>query len=386
MGRAVPPWVSAVREVVSHPDEGIACDLRLSLPGFELDVSLRLPARGVTVLWGPSGCGKTTVLRALAGLTRAQGRVALGEQVWQDDAAGRWLPTHRRALGYVFQDAHLFAHLDVRDNLLYGHSRRAKGALGTELAEAVTLMGIEHLLARRPAGLSGGERQRVAIARALLSAPQWLLMDEPLSALDAARKAEILPYLERLARRSGLPILYVTHALDEAARLADHMVLMQDGRVTAAGGLAEMLSRLDLPTTRLDEAGVVLDANVVAHEPEHGQTQLSVAGWPMWVARSGCDVGEAVRVRVAARDVSVALSLANDSSILHILPATVEAIRDDGVDAVMLQLRLQAHEQVHALTPGPLLLARVTRRSCERLALQVGRAVFAQVKGVALVA
>ncbi len=363
-------------------DLGIQADLRLQLSGFALDVSLRLPASGVTVLWGPSGCGKTTVLRALAGLTRAQGRVALGDQVWQDDAVGRWLPTHQRALGYVFQDAHLFAHLDVRANLLYGHSRRATGAAGVGLDEAVDLMGIEHLLARRPERLSGGERQRVAIARALLSGPQWLLMDEPLSALDAARKAEILPYLERLGRQSGLPILYVTHALDEAARLADHMVLMQSGQVTAAGPLTEMLSRLDLPTTHLDYAAVVLDASVVAHAPAHGQTQLCVAGWPMWVAQSNCTPGQVVRVRVAARDVSVALTPASDSSILHILPATIEAVRDDGVDAVMLQLRLQSN----VMAPGPLLLARVTRRSRDKLALQTGLPVFAQVKGVALVA
>lgn len=378
----MPQWDFAVREVVSPAAAVIECDLRLKLPGFALDVSLRLPARGVTVLWGPSGCGKTTVLRALAGLTRAQGRVVIGEHVWQDDASGRWLPTHQRPLGYVFQDAHLFAHLNVRANLLYGHRRRATGALGVQLEDAVALLGIEHLLDRWPQGLSGGERQRVAIARALLSAPQWLLMDEPLSALDAARKAEILPYLERLTRQSGLPILYVTHALDEAARLADHMVLMEAGKVTAAGPLAEMLSRLDLPTTRLEDAGVVLDAAVVAHEPAYGQTQLSVAGWPMWVAHSDCAVGDAVRVRVAARDVSVALTSASDSSILHILPATIEALRDDGPDAVMLQLRLQGS----VTASGPLLLARVTRRSREKLALQVRLPVFAQVKGVALVA
>jgi molybdate transport system ATP-binding protein len=372
-----------VRDAMPPPPAlGIEGDLRLKLPSFALDVSLRLPARGVTVLWGPSGCGKTTVLRALAGLTRAEGRVVLGDQIWQDDALGRWLPTHQRPLGYVFQDAQLFAHLNVRANLLYGHSRRPKQAVSAGLDEAVALMGIEHLLDRRPQGLSGGERQRVAIARALLTAPQWLLMDEPLSALDAARKAEILPYLERLGREAGVPVLYVTHALDEAARLADHMVLMQAGHVLAAGPLPDMLSRLDLPTTRLDDAAVVLDASVVAHEPAHGQTQLCVAGWPMWVAQSSCVPGQMVRVRVAARDVSVTLTPASDSSILHILPVTIEAVRDDGVDAVMLQLRLQSS----TLSPGPLLLARVTRRSNDKLALHVGLSVFAQVKGVALVA
>ena len=207
-------------------------DARLALPrrGFTLDVALALPQTGVTALFGPSGCGKTTVLRALAGLERAAGRVALGAEVWQDDAAGRFVPTHERAIGYVIQEAALFPHLDVRRNLAYGLKRIAPGERRIALDQVVELLGITHLLERRPDTLSGGERQRVAIARALATSPKLLLMDEPLAALDAKRKAEVLPYLDRLHAELGIPIVYVSHAIDEVARLADHLVLMDAGR------------------------------------------------------------------------------------------------------------------------------------------------------------
>lgn len=369
----------------------IQASLRLALAGFELDVNLRLPAAGVSVLWGPSGCGKTTVLRTLAGLTRAHGRVVMPDEVWQDDARGVWLAPHRRALGYVFQEASLFAHLSVQGNLDFGRRRVPAQAQRVAWDEAVSLMGIGPLMGRSVQDLSGGERQRVAIARALLTSPRVLLMDEPLSALDAERKADILPYLERLSRQSGVPVIYVTHALDEAARLADHLVLMQAGRVLAAGPAAEMMSRLDLPMSRLDDAGAVLQATVVAHDTDYGQTQLQVAGWPVWVGRSPAAVGQSVRLRVAARDVSVALSQAVDSSILHILPCTVAAMRADGDDVVMLHLRLQPADGAGGGVgvgegEGPLLLARVTRRSADKLALAVGMRVHAQLKGVALIA
>ena len=358
----------------------IEASLRLAHPGFVLDVDLRLPAQGVSVLLGPSGCGKTTLLRALAGLSRAQGRVRVADEVWQDDARGVWRPVHQRPIGVVFQEASLFAHLSVRDNLLYGHRRIPAAQRRVTLDEAVSLLGIGHLLRRHPQGLSGGERQRVAIARALLSSPSLLLMDEPLSALDAARKAEVLPYLEALAH-GGVPIVYVTHALDEAARLARHLVLLSEGHVQAEGPVAELMSRLDTPLARLDEAACVLDARVHGHHPEQGLSQLVLEGTQdedavtLWVGRSEAAVGQAVRVRVLARDVSVSLSHATDSSILNILPARIDAMQDDGEGSVMLRL---------CVGQGGHMLARITRRSAVLLHLAVGMRVHAQVKGAAL--
>jgi molybdenum ABC transporter ATP-binding protein len=221
-------------------DSGAGVALRAALrraTGFSLDVDVRLPGQGVSAMFGPSGCGKTTLLRCVAGLTRpASGYVAVGGQVWQDDAAGVWLPTHRRPLGMVFQEASLFPHLTVQRNLDFGRRRVPAAERRVSLEQAIELLGIGHLLARRPAGLSGGERQRVAIARALATSPRLLLMDEPLAALDAARKAELLPWFERLARELRIPVLYVTHALDEVARLADHLLLLEGGRARAGPG------------------------------------------------------------------------------------------------------------------------------------------------------
>jgi molybdate transport system ATP-binding protein len=361
---------------------GIQADLALAHAGFALNVRLRLPGKGITVLLGPSGCGKTTLLRALAGLSRAQGRVQVGDDVWQDDAQRIWRPVHQRPIGMVFQEASLFAHLTVQHNLLYGFKRIPLAQRRVSLDDAVGLLGIGHLLNRHPAGLSGGERQRVAIARALLTSPQVLLMDEPLSALDAARKAEVLPYLEAIAQQ-GVPIVYVTHALDEAARLADHLVLLEAGKVLADGPASTLFARLDLPISKLEETASVLAARVLAHEPAYGQSLLSVAGHELWVGLSSCAPGSEVRARILARDVSVTLSRAADSSILNILPATVAAMRLDGPDTMTLRLRLnstpQGKDQEEAC-----LLARITRRSGEQLELREGMQVFAQIKGAAL--
>ena len=357
--------------------------IKLSYSGFSLDVDLRLPGSGVSVLLGPSGCGKTTVLRALAGLVRAQGRVALHGDVWQDDALRErpFVPTHQRAIGYVFQEASLFPHLSVQGNLDYGRKRIPLSQQRVSLDEAVGLLGIAHLLDRRPDRLSGGERQRVAIARALLTSPSLLLMDEPLSALDAARKAEVLPYLEALNRQARMPVVYVTHALDEAARLADHLVLMEAGRVLASGPATQLFARLDLPLSQLDEAAAVLDAVVVQHDPAYGQSQLEVAGLPLWVGLTQAQPGQRVRARILARDVSVTLSRASDSSIVNILPATIESLRDDGPDTVTLGLRLSG---AGADQVGCTILARVTRRSRDTLQLFEGQSVHAQIKGAAL--
>lgn len=363
----------------------ITLNLQLDQGSFGLDVALQLPARGVTVVLGPSGCGKTSLLRAVAGLQRARGRVQLPQgEVWQDDAQGIWRPVHQRPLGLVFQEPSLFPHLSVQANLLYGHRRVPVSQRQLGLPEVVALLGIEHLLHRQPEGLSGGERQRVAIGRALLTSPRWLLMDEPLSALDLARKAELLPYLEALARR-GVPILYVTHALDEAVRLADHLVLMHEGRVQLSGPAHEVLNRPDTPLARLDEASSVVMGQVLAHDDTHG---LSLLGWAdagptgLWMGRCNIPVGAQARARVLARDVSISLSAAQDSSILNILPAQVLERVDESASSVLLQLALAAPG--HDVAQAPRVLARLTRRSVEALDLRPGQAVWAQIKGAAL--
>ncbi|MDO9315388.1 MAG: molybdenum ABC transporter ATP-binding protein [Burkholderiaceae bacterium] len=357
----------------------IEATLRLQRRDFRLDVALAFPAHGITALVGPSGCGKTTVLRALAGLERASGRVAWGAEVWQDDATGCFVPTHRRPLGYVIQEAALFPHLDVRGNLHYGR-RRSDGESGRISLDAVVdLLGIGHLQARRTATLSGGERQRVAIARALATGPRLLLMDEPLAALDAARKAEILPYLERLHRELALPVVYVTHAMDEAARLADHLVLMRDGQVEAAGPLAELMARTDLPLSRQDDAGVVIEAQVVEHDRPHGMTRIGFHGTTLWVGEAAAPPGERVRARVLARDVSVTRQRPGETSILNVLPVVLESVQRERTTA-LLRLRVGHDASEHDWT----LLARITSRSFDTLDLQPGDALHAQIKGVAL--
>ena len=357
--------------------EQIRARLQVSRPGFTLDVDLQLPGRGVTALFGPSGCGKTTSLRAIAGLLRAQqGTVVVNGEVWQDDAARIWRPTHQRALGYVFQEASLFEHLSVRGNIDYGRKRTPTERHTVALDHAVDLLGIAHLMDRKPHALSGGERQRVAMARALATGPRVLLMDEPLAALDAQRKAEVLPYLERLHQALDIPVLYVSHAIDEVARLAAHMVLMQDGRVLASGRTEDMLVRLDLPLAHGDAAASVVEGTVLGHDAHDHITSVQFAGGRLLLASpSAWPAGAPVRLRIQARDVSLALAAPVDTSILNILPATVVQVDADSPGQCMV-----------ALDAGPTrLLARVTQRSAQALALAPGKAVFAQVKGVAVV-
>jgi molybdate transport system ATP-binding protein len=347
-------------------------------PGFALAAELELPGRGVTALFGPSGSGKTTCLRAVAGLERAPGGyLSVNGECWQDDAKGVFLPTCKRALGYVFQEANLFAHLSVRGNLEFGlrrsgGERRAGVAL---LDQVVALLGIAHILDRMPARLSGGERQRVAIARALVTRPKLLLMDEPLAALDVQRKAEILPYLERLHDELDIPVLYVSHSPDEVARLADHLVLLSEGRVQASGPLSETLARLDLPLATTDEAGVVLDGVVSRYDGHYGLLQLDFPGGCVHVPHGMVPLGGRMRFRVRARDVSLTLSRQEDTSITNILPATVVG-HTQGESPAHVTVRLDA-----AGTP---LLARITRRSRDQLGLVRGKAVWAQIKAVAL--
>ncbi len=361
---------------------GIQARFRLDRPGFVLDADLDLPARGVTALFGHSGSGKTTLLRCIAGLDRAPlGHLRVNGEVWQDDVPkGRrqrstWLPTYKRPLGYVFQEASLFAHLTVLGNLRYG-LQRTSGAARVSLDQAIELLGIGHLLDRQPDQLSGGERQRVAIARALALSPSLLLMDEPLAALDLKRKQEILPYLERLHAELDMPVLYVSHSPDEVARLADHIVVLDAGRVVAAGPLKDTLARLDLPIHLGEDAGVVLDAVVAERDEKWHLSRVEFSGGSLWVRDGGHALGQAVRVRILARDVSVALQRITHTSIQNCLSAVVDEIADDQHPALAL-VRLK-------LGQSPV-LARLTRRSAVGLGLSCGLPVWVQIKAVALV-
>ncbi|NVO05679.1 MAG: molybdenum ABC transporter ATP-binding protein [Rhodoferax sp.] len=354
---------------------GIQARFQHRYAGFALDVDLDLPGKGVTALFGPSGCGKTTLLRCMAGLTRAtQGQLTVQGTVWQ--SASHFMPTHQRPLGYVFQEANLFAHLSVPRNLRYGQSRVPVGEQRIPFDSVVDLLGIAHLLERMPQGLSGGERQRVAIARALLTSPRLLLMDEPLAALDLARKNEFLPYLERLHDELDIPVIYVSHAPDEVARLADHIVVMQEGRAVAVGPLTETLARLDLPIHLGEDAGVVLRAVVVERDAEWHLARVEFDGGSLWVRDAGHAIGHAVRVRILARDVSIALAPVSGVSIQNCLSATVKQMAGDYHPALSL-LRL-------SVGASPL-LARLTHRSAAALQLAPGKPVWVQIKAVALI-
>ncbi len=353
----------------------IRARFHLAYPAFTLDVDVDLPGRGVTVLFGRSGSGKTTLLRCIAGLEEtAGGLLVVNGETWQDGA--RRLPVHRRAIGYVFQEARLFPHLSVAANLDFGRRRIAASERSVSLAQAVELLGIAHLLERRTEHLSGGERQRVAIARALATSPRLLLMDEPLAALDHARKQEILPYLERLHDELAIPVLYVSHSPDEVARLADQIVVIEAGRVVAQGPLSETLARVDLPLRLGEDVGVVFTGTVLERDAEWHLARVGFAGGEVWVRDGGVAVGRSVRLRILARDVSIARSRHDDVSIMNLLPATVVThAAEDHPALALVQLRVGS-------TP---LLARLTRHSAQRLELAPGLPVWAQIKAVALV-
>ncbi|TAL97941.1 MAG: molybdenum ABC transporter ATP-binding protein [Rhodanobacter sp.] len=350
--------------------QDIELRLQLRRKAFTLDVALSLPAQGVTVVFGPSGSGKSTLLRAIAGLEpAARGRVRIGAAVWQD--GDKYLPPHRRAVGVVFQHAALLPHLSVHENLRYGWRR--SGAAAGAVPEWIDKLALGTLLARSPATLSGGERQRVALARALVCRPRWLLLDEPLSALDVERRSEILPYLETIRQQADIPMLYVTHAVEEAARLADHLVLLEAGKVFVAGPALEVLNRPDLPWALRDDAAAVLEATVAAHDG-HGMLLLDTPAGSLHVHGAAHPTGTIVRLRVQARDVSVAMSAHADTSVLNIIPAVLESLSP--LPNGQLQLRLRAGEA--------LLLARVSHQSAVRLQLREGLPLWAQIKAVAL--
>ncbi len=344
--------------------------------GFALQAQFSC-APGLTALFGRSGAGKTTLVNAIAGLLQPQrARISINGRILSDTNADIHVPPHQRRIGYVFQDARLFPHLTVRNNLLFGRFFARRSDTIT-FDHVVDLLGIAHLLQRRPATLSGGEKQRVAIGRALLARPELLLMDEPLAALDGARKEEILPYLERLRDELRLPIVYVSHAIPEVTRLADTVVLLSEGRVQAVGSVEDLTARLDLfPLTGRYEAGAVLTATLVRHDEAWGLSLLQTRAGEMLVPKlEGRAPGTSLRIRIRARDVTLALAPPAETSALNILQGTVAELKPSG-DGPQVEVRLDCH--------GDTLLARVTRLSADRLALQPGKPVYAMIKTVAL--
>jgi len=373
----------------------LAIDIRLWRDDFSLRFDAELQLEGITAVFGPSGAGKTTLLRVVAGLEKgAVGRVVLGGELWQDTDRRVMVPAHARRLGYVFQDGRLFPHLSVEGNLLFaaersqrqnrsghagqggrgGHGREvgARGASEHSMSSVVQALDLKDLLGRKPDTLSGGEIQRVAMGRALLTAPRVMLLDEPLSALDVRRKAEIIPYVERLAADFGVPVLYVTHNVDEVTRLASSMVLLAEGRLAAMGGVAEILERVELwPITGRLEAGSVLEA--IAAETRDGITSLGVEGETLRVPALGVDAGTPVHLRVQARDVAISIERPERLSIRNVLPASLVSI--EFTEPPFVELLLDVH--------GQHLRSRVTREAVEDLGLREGQAVFALIKSVA---
>lgn len=333
----------------------------------------------LTALFGRSGSGKTSLVNIIAGLIRPQrGRVVIDGRVMVDSERGVFVPKHKRRIGYVFQEARLFPHLTVRQNLLYGHwfAPRAEAG-GSDLDDVLDLLGIGHLLQRQPGGLSGGEKQRVAIGRALLAKPRLLLMDEPLASLDEARKAEILPYIERLRDEFGIPIVYVSHSVAEVARLATNLVVLDQGAVNASGSTIELMSRPGVPIlSAAPEAGSVLDARILCHEPDHGLSVLETQAGPLHVPQRSLPIGSALRVRILASDVLISLKPLEGISALNVLSGTIAEIGARRGDGSALEIGIDCN--------GASLLARLTSKSAEHLGLKPGNRVYAVIKSVSI--
>ena len=360
---------------LTGPQGSIAASFSGKRGAFSIEVEFEVPIHGITALFGPSGCGKTTILRCLVGLERLSGYCRVAGETWQESAQGIFIPTHKRPVGYVFQEASLFPHLSVRDNLLFGVRRAANRPGNSQNFDAVcALLGLGALLEREPSALSGGERSRVAIGRALLSQPRLLLMDEPLTGLDSATKQEILPYLETLHRELSVPIIYVSHDIAEVAQLADHMIVLAGGKRIAAGTTAEMLERFDLePVSDPFEAGVILTARVVGHEQAFHMTHLDHFGHSIVIPAVNVPLGSEVRLRIRARDVSLATQRPENISIRNILSGTIVGIAAEADSAYAEVLIDLGHARLRS---------RLTRASVFQLQLQTGMPVYALVKSV----
>ncbi len=353
----------------------IKASFKLNYGDFKLDVDLTLPCTGISVLFGHSGSGKTTLLRCIAGLEQApHGYLEINDHIWQDSQRKIFIPTYKRPLGYVFQEANLFSHLTVLDNLQYG-LKRVKNNLGLiKLNQTIELLGISHLLMRMPSNLSGGERQRVAIARALALNPEILLMDEPLASLDFKRKQEILPYLIKLHQQLDIPIIYVTHSQQEVAQLADTLVILEDGNILASGPLSETQSRLDLPLAQDREAATVWQVTVAEHESDYHLTRVTFDGGSLTITAVDAKLGTELRVQIYARDVSITLAEPHATSILNVLPAVISHLSEGQENQALVQLQLGQQ----------LLLAHISRKSLLLLGLHIGMSVFVQIKGTSI--
>ncbi|HEX6994533.1 MAG TPA: molybdenum ABC transporter ATP-binding protein [Gammaproteobacteria bacterium] len=350
----------------------LVLDVALERGSFALAVRETIDLAGITALFGPSGSGKTTLLRIISGLeTAADGDVTFDGERWQ--ASGVHVPPHKRRVGYVFQDGRLFAHLTVAKNLAFGFGRRAeRERAAIRFDDVVAALDLAPLLSRRPASLSGGEQQRVAIGRALLAGPRLLLMDEPMSSLDVRRKAEILPYIERLPEAFGLPVLYVTHSVDEVARLASSVVLLSDGQVVGRGLVAEILERIDLwPVTGRLDAGTLVET--VVDDARAGMASLVLGRQRLRVPLAGTPVGTKIRLRILARDVAIATEKPRAISIRNVLEAEILSV--DFYGPVYVELLLDVD--------GRHLRSRITREAFDELGLDVGRRVYALIKSVA---
>ncbi|MGQ0694444.1 MAG: molybdenum ABC transporter ATP-binding protein [Nitrospiraceae bacterium] len=345
-------------------------------PNFHLSVDLDVPTSGITVLFGPSGSGKTTLLRCLAGLERASdGFLQFGNDAWQDEAKGVWLPLYTRPIGYVFQEPRLFPHYTVRSNLLYGYSRIPPEERRIWIEQVVNILGIGHLLERRIHKLSGGEQQRVAIGRALLTSPKLLLLDEPLASLDIQRKQELLPFIHRLHEELHIPVMYVSHAISEILQLADRVVLLKEGKLVGAGALNEVLTSQEFRGNfGSHRVGAVLDARAASHEPQYGLTQLDFKGQFLFVPLQPVAIGQTVRVHILSSDVSLVVGkTTSPTSVLNILEASILEIREMDQSSVDVLLDI-----------GAPLVASITRKSLANLGLKPGHRVFAHIKAVAL--
>jgi molybdate transport system ATP-binding protein len=352
-------------------------ELTLQREQFNLSVNTELPDMGFSAIYGRSGAGKTTLLRWLAGLEEnTHGQLHFKQQCWQD--ANSFVPTQQRRIAYVFQESRLFPHLNVQGNLMYAYKRRFNND-GPSVQQVCQWFELETLINQNIPHLSGGQQQRVAMARALLSSPQLVLMDEPLGSLDSRSKEYILRHLEQLHRRLNIPVIYISHDIEEVSRLADHLLLLENGRVSAQGPLLELSTRLDLSLSHEENAASIIEATVQQHDKHYHLTELMIGAeaslpQPLFLTKNNNQPGDKVRVRVPARDVSIALEKPKNSSILNILSCTVEAIESTNEARVLVRLKLAEQG----------LLARLTHKSIDRLNLQIGQTVYAQIKTVAL--
>ena len=359
---------------------GLLLDLQLQQASFTLEVDVTLPSEGVTVLYGQSGSGKTTLLRCIAGLEKAlKGTIIFKQDEWQTNK--KFVPTYKRNIGYVFQEASLFEHLTAQQNLTFASKRvKRKGANQNNEDHIIRLLGIENLLNQYPKQMSGGEKQRVAIARALLSDPSMLLMDEPLASLDTNRKNEILPYLETLKTRLNIPIIYVTHSPDEVARLADHIVVIDSGKVITSGPISETLPRLDSPNQLGSEVGVVIDSIISEQDKQWKMSKILLSREELWfhddIDKAEGSVGSPVRIQILASDVSLSLSARLGTSITNCLPATISEIKDNPDIGITL-VKLAIGET--------LVMSRISSRSAHTLKIYEGMKIWAQIKSAAVI-